>query len=514
MSRKTSWGLCSLLLLSLFFPLSGSTQTSQVTLNPSFTQTSPPSPVGSGARAMGTGGAFIAIADDATAANWNPAGLINLLTPEASLVTISERKVVEGEGAEYSGIDHISLVYPFSIASVNMVTSVNYQRLYNFHFKSSFSTSVNDLTTDQAVIMGTEGGRFKAHVADTLRTYSVSGGIEKIGALEALSPAMAIQVTPRLSVGFTYNFWNDDWMVEPYEEKYKESRSQMTFTKSTGVYLYDDIPANCTCNGGPCNPNSNSLLEKQIDDPSCMNNLTLKPGTAGYSTATFAPTTLTKKEEIEMEGENFNIGILLRVSPRWTMGAVYRSEFEVDMDRKVTVNYINFTPARSPAVFKYDDTLRMPASYGMGAAFRYSDEFTVTADATRTEWDRLQLDLDGGPKINPVNGLTESRAAITPTWTYRLGAEYLLVGNKFVVPLRGGVFYDPEPARHQPDDFWGVAAGTGLVYNRFIVDLTYWYRSGKDVTLATGQSASGVVTEVDGDISQQMIMLSAIFHFK
>jgi hypothetical protein len=37
---------------------------------------SPPVPVGSGARAMAMGGAFIATADDATAASWNPAGLI------------------------------------------------------------------------------------------------------------------------------------------------------------------------------------------------------------------------------------------------------------------------------------------------------------------------------------------------------------------------------------------------------------------------------------------------------
>ena len=48
----------------------------------------PPSmnPVGSGARALGMGGAFIAVADDATAASWNPGGLIQLETPEVSIV--------------------------------------------------------------------------------------------------------------------------------------------------------------------------------------------------------------------------------------------------------------------------------------------------------------------------------------------------------------------------------------------------------------------------------------------
>jgi hypothetical protein len=40
-----------------------------------------PGITGAGARAMGMGGAFIAIADDATAASWNPSGLAVLERP-------------------------------------------------------------------------------------------------------------------------------------------------------------------------------------------------------------------------------------------------------------------------------------------------------------------------------------------------------------------------------------------------------------------------------------------------
>ena len=42
---------------------------------------------GAGARAAGMGGAFIGVADDATAIVWNPAGLTQLHHPEASVVT-------------------------------------------------------------------------------------------------------------------------------------------------------------------------------------------------------------------------------------------------------------------------------------------------------------------------------------------------------------------------------------------------------------------------------------------
>jgi len=54
--------------------------------------TSAPHPIGSGARALGMGGAFIAIADDATAASWNPAGLFQLKKPEISFV--EKRKII------------------------------------------------------------------------------------------------------------------------------------------------------------------------------------------------------------------------------------------------------------------------------------------------------------------------------------------------------------------------------------------------------------------------------------
>src|SRR5262245_46008711 len=42
--------------------------------------------LGAGARAFGMGGSFLARADDATAASWNPAGLSYLRIPELSLV--------------------------------------------------------------------------------------------------------------------------------------------------------------------------------------------------------------------------------------------------------------------------------------------------------------------------------------------------------------------------------------------------------------------------------------------
>ena len=69
-------------------------------------------PVGSGARALGMGGAFIAVADDATSASWNPGGLVQLETPEVALVLAHVDRTEDldfGTNPEASGSQQVSL---------------------------------------------------------------------------------------------------------------------------------------------------------------------------------------------------------------------------------------------------------------------------------------------------------------------------------------------------------------------------------------------------------------------
>ena len=101
---------------------------------------SSPNPVGSGARALGMGGAFIGIADDATAASWNPSGLIQLEKPEVSVVgayvlngqdfsTDSNTEIENNFNDDFTNLNYVSASLPFNIGNRNMVVSLNYQRL-------------------------------------------------------------------------------------------------------------------------------------------------------------------------------------------------------------------------------------------------------------------------------------------------------------------------------------------------------------------------------------------------
>ena len=90
--------------------------------------------LGSGARAFGMGGAFLARADDATAASWNPAGLSYLRRPEFSIVgarTSFERGNFGAPATDrLTGYtpDFLAVTYPLQSGSVQ----ISYQRIFSF----------------------------------------------------------------------------------------------------------------------------------------------------------------------------------------------------------------------------------------------------------------------------------------------------------------------------------------------------------------------------------------------
>ncbi|ETX05015.1 MAG: hypothetical protein ETSY2_25435 [Candidatus Entotheonella gemina] len=102
-----------------------------IRLPPSLNFTISPNPVGSGARAVGWGTAFIA---DATAASHNPAGLVQFEHPESSIVgsyflrheqqnTTEAETIVEDQNPDNFELNYLSIVYPFELWSRNILSS-------------------------------------------------------------------------------------------------------------------------------------------------------------------------------------------------------------------------------------------------------------------------------------------------------------------------------------------------------------------------------------------------------
>ncbi|MEO8501650.1 MAG: hypothetical protein ABI565_12095, partial [Vicinamibacteria bacterium] len=104
--------------------------------------------VGSGARAFGMGGAFLARADDATAASWNPAGLSYLRRWEFSLVGVQNdfaqniprlndavspaRPVTTLDQLRGSVADFAGVAYPLRLSGRTGAVQISYQRSFSF----------------------------------------------------------------------------------------------------------------------------------------------------------------------------------------------------------------------------------------------------------------------------------------------------------------------------------------------------------------------------------------------
>ncbi len=436
---------------------------------------SSPNPVGSGARALGMGGAFIGVADDATAASWNPGGLVQLPNPEISVVMNGFHRAEDnifGSNPEASGtqsvtekdINYFSVVYPFNLFERNMIVSLSYQNLFDFTREWSFPLIYTDDLVKDDLVIGTA-------TTNELVDYHQKGN------LTALGLAYCIQIVPQFSFGFTLNFWDDDLTENKWE--------------------------------------SNRTFERKV--------ISSIPGYPQFPPTFFQ---LENRDEYSFSGINANIGMLWRTTGRLTTGAVLKLPFTGDLKHKRI--------ARRDGVDiideETDEKMDMPMSWGIGIAYRFSDKFTLSADLYRTEWQDYKITDADGKEASPITGdISEvNPATVDPTHQIRFGMEYLFINPEldYVIPLRAGIFYDPAPSEGSPDDYYGVSLGSGIAVGKFIFDFAYQYRFGNNVGSSVVRSSvvrppvarSPIVVEGEKydfcqDVDEHMIYSSLIIHF-
>mgnify|MGYP001809904516 CR=1 FL=1 len=425
------------------------------------TISSSPNPVGSGARAAGMGNAFVAIADDATAASWNPAGLVQLLRPEMSAVGLystHEEKRHSGAEPEFSGSDDwdgaelnfASVVLPFAAGERNIVFSISRQQLFSFDRSMQFGL-------DKSQHSGLSGPIISQSV-----TVSHEQDFEQEGSLSAVGFSGAMELTPRLALGFTINTWNDgiaggnSWTKDESDT----ARAHIRTETISGVFERDIL------------------------------------------------TRLDLHDERTLEsGVNANMGLLWSVGERWTIGLSGKTPFTADIERdSETASTDLSTGIRTESASHTGEEMDFPGSVALGAAFRQSDFFSMSADVTRVEWGDFLLKNANG-SVSPITGQSAGESDVPPTYAVRVGAEWLKPVGRTIIPLRIGAFYDPEPLAGECRDAWGVGGGTGLLLgDRAAFDVSYTYRWAEDTPV------DGVT---DGSLSddRHLVMFSTIFYF-
>ena len=466
---------CLQLLCSLAFVLASSTAWAQLEINSS------PNVVGSGARALGMGSAFIAIADDATAASWNPGGLTQLERPEFSLV-YSYKSNTEDFGSStrrglnfdntvsFDEINYASFVYPIprTIGGRNLVVSLNLLKQYDFDRDLDFR--FNDV------------GAAAGGIVNLAAKYEY----RQRGGLSSLSPAFGFEITDKLSMGVVMNIYDQD-ILPDNEWKTRNNIRQRTFFNA-------------------------------ITLPFAVNRI--------------------DEDYRDFDGHNFTIGMLYKPNERWSIGAVYHTKWSADVKYKQSTRFMNgafIGKTRTERNQEYT----FPSAFGIGAAYRFpNDKLTLSFDITRREWDQFEvLDPDNPVRAqrrtSGVTGLNKTLSKIDPTYTVRFGGEYVFIDDtkpkqNFLPSLRAGIFYDPEPAGGRrdlpygigirglsqrgdgdPDNFYGVSLGAGvLVKDRVNFDIAYIYRWGdnarKDTFGLFGTNA---------DVEQHNLYVSTVVYF-
>ena len=386
-------------------------------------------PVGSGARAIGMGGAFIAMADDATSASWNPGGLIQLILPEASMVYSSfwrNEKLTfknspesnSNNGIHDNNLNYASVTYPFQFMDYNHIFSLTYQHLYDFNREWQY--------------VKVEKGD---HQSITNRHFWQTGGLSAIGL------SYCTQILRNLSLGITLNIWDDNLSHNRWEQQElntgihdEPGQINKTYTKYNKIekYSIDGL-------------NSNIGFLWKLSD-------TFRIG-AVYKTAFTADVTY---ERLILNAVNENA--TLYIEPE------------------------RFEQMTFPESYGVGCVYKSP-----------SGQLFIALDLFRTNWRNYTYTTYEGIEISALTGKTVNQTNIPPINHFRAGLEYRFVyPNKqliktkpdkcYILPFRCGIFNVLEPAENTNDHFWGISLGTGItLIDNFSFDLAYQYRFGKNV---------------------------------
>ena len=408
--------------------------------------------VGSGARAFGMGGAFLARADDATAASWNPAGLSYLRRTEFSLVGVHNdflQRVTDQADADNGTAvslvtrdqltgtvpDFAGFAYPFRIGDQGGAVQVSYQRSFSFTGERTSKGGTAEFTVDG------EGG------------------------FDSLSLSSGIELLPQLRIGASVNRW-----VNGFTQTV--SRGATTAAKRTITSRWD-VRSGTNVNFGALYTPTPSLnvgavlktpfrsrirLEKKREDP-----VTPQGGQTGG-----VPT------HVSHVRVRFPLVFGLGVSHRPRNTITLSADFTRTQWSKATIS--NFFSLAAGNGFDRYNELPFPAV-----------EESANGQVDTSQW------RFGGE------------------WILRAGRS-----EPILIPLRAGFFIDEQPFVYEPlggggaiekksPTFVGVTMGAGATFGKTIVDVAY--------SLETGRVPRSAGTAVTRQIQYNRVFVSVMYRF-
>ncbi len=394
---------------------------------------------GGGARAQGMGKAFFAVADDASAVSWNPAGLYGQEQPILGFswgafspkgkYTILDQKYDKDD--VFSGLTMLSFLAPIRIKGHPFVGSASYSRADDEYF---ISRAVYDTLVD-------------------------------------------------------YNPTDDDFEERLYR---KESRGENysgldIISIGFGTRLYDDLSFGATANiythRGVSNQSFNEIMDgAYIPQRYGLQPLYLETGFLIIDTSAYT-------------GVNFTIGFKYDVE-KLSAGLVIKTPFalEQNTDRTVYVSTLinGDTVFAGTSQMHFDNIISkidIPVQVGAGVAYRPNPNLLLALDFEVRPYSGSSLKMRDSLRIIPGEKDQEYYTEYDLQWkdvfVIRTGGEYLWqTGYRAfpVVPVRAGFGYIPIPApghdtegRSKSLSAVSVSLGTGVRWAQIHLDAAYTY---------------------------------------
>jgi long-subunit fatty acid transport protein len=451
--------------------------------------------LGSGARAYGMGGAFLARADDATAASWNPAGLSYLRQPELTLVGVhnsfdtqrpSADDLLQQENDNFTGgaIDFAAFTWPITIGEVGGAIQVSYQRAISFDGQRRIDVYGTPAAPEDG---GDEGDEAEpvvpAAVNPTQPVLRQHTDGSSDGGFDVVAFGTGLRLSRRVRLGLTVNRWTNG---------------------------YDQL-----------------LRRQYVADPT--------PRPVREFGLDFRP-----------NGWSFNLGVIYSPVERLNLAAVYKTapgtDVRLDKSRRDTWGAPGeVEEVTSNAYSNPDARLDLPSSYGFGVSWRPRDTLTLSADFTRARWSEALIDgyfdlprtarsdEDGNPAPKPAPFIRPSlqyptlrdpsteRALQTDAQQLRLGLEYVFLTRQLKVPLRVGYFSDrqitPNPTGDIPR-FNGLTAGIGVVLGSMLLDVAYVYEFGEYSVSTESVGESPTNAQIRYALTTNRVYASVIYRFR
>jgi long-subunit fatty acid transport protein len=374
---------------------------------------------GVGARAAGMAFAFNAVADDATAISWNPAGLTQLKKPEFSLIQRVQLEELEftdlndntntntQEGSPYYTIDYLSFIYPLTVGENDLVLGISFQNQINYKFNQT-STYPN-----------------ASHEGSSKGTTTVN----------SVSVSAAYPLSNFLSVGLAFNKYfslgnNSEWSGTYRNPTNNAYYNMVEYYSFSGLNVTIGAFADLSSSGIPLK------LAARINTPLKLKNEFSSLGDYHYEYPTDDYYRMQRKEGSETYHIPFILGtgISYRIGDYLTIAADYDIKPFKDAERTMEFDL-------------YDDLQHWPPR----------DEFVDSTD----------LLVPSGDNLNQ----------------FRAGVEYILHPDFALIPVRLGWKNNPTNVAHldingQPEQqvmASSINAGFGLISKNFSVDFAYEY---------------------------------------